>query len=497
MVDYVFRRLLLLPLTLFLIILINFVIINLAPGDPTTVSSISPEGAKQDNQSVALSSDDRYLQFREHYGLTLPILFNRWPWLTEEEIDKGLNEILIFRQNQDKSPLSFKQYDQKRILLGDQARFVMGFLINIILNEANPFPLRQLASSFFVRGGTKQANVGSHLTEEQKVENDSIAKENNFLRTHLFLANDSPEVVQKKGEELKNWYQEQKRARMYELSSTEKWKTFFTETRFSRYFTRVLTLDFGTLRNDNNKRVIDEVLKRFPISLTLSVIPLITTFFLCQLFGFLMAWRHNRPTDRMLTLFFLILYAIPVFVAAPFLIEKVALYHTFPFTNTPIPTHGFTSPERIFDQLTSSERLLDVIQHIALPLIAILYGNLAAQSRLTRTLVLEIKQLDFVRTAFAKGLSTWTVAWKHIGRNAAIILITSLAGSLPVVLGGSLIVETLFEINGFGRFFYEGILNRDYNVVMFSALAGSFLTLIGYLVADLCFAALDPRVSFD
>lgn len=497
MVDYVLRRLLLLPITLFAIVLINFVIINLAPGDPTTVSSVTPEGAKQDNQGVALSSDDRYLQFREHYGLTLPILLNFWPWLTQEDINKTLNEILLFRQHQEESPLSFKEYDQRRILLGDQARFAMRYLLDALSSAQSPFALRQLASSFFVRGGTKQAHVGPRLTEEERADNDSVAKENHFLRTHLFQNSDSVEEVERKSQELKEWYERQKDPRNYEMTPSGRWLSLVGETRFARYFYRVLTLDFGTLRSDNNKRVIDEVLRRFPISLTLAVIPLIITFFLCQIFGFWMAWRHNRPTDRLLTILFLLLYSIPVFVAAPFLIEKVALYHTFPFTHIPIPTHGFTSPDRIYDQLSSSQRLLDVMQHIALPLLAILYGNLAAQSRLTRTLVLEIKQLDFVRTAFAKGLSTWTVAWKHIGRNAAIILITSLAGSLPVVLGGSLIVETLFEINGFGRFFYEGIINRDYNVVMFSALAGSFLTLVGYLIADLSFAALDPRVSFD
>ncbi len=104
---------------------------------------------------------------------------------------------------------------------------------------------------------------------------------------------------------------------------------------------------------------------------------------------------------------------------------------------------------------------------------------------------------DFVRTARAKGLPRSIVLYKHVGRNAAITIVTSLAGSLGVVLGGSLVVETLFEINGFGKFFYDAIINRDYNVIMFSTLAGSFLTLIGYLVADIAYMLLDPRVSLD
>ena len=84
-----------------------------------------------------------------------------------------------------------------------------------------------------------------------------------------------------------------------------------------------------------------------------------------------------------------------------------------------------------------------------------------------------------------------------MGRNASITIVSSLAGSLGLVLGGSLIVEILFDINGFGKFFYDGVINRDYNVIMFSALAGSFLTLIGYLAADLAYMWLDPRITLD
>jgi len=126
-----------------------------------------------------------------------------------------------------------------------------------------------------------------------------------------------------------------------------------------------------------------------------------------------------------------------------------------------------------------------------------MYGTLAVQARISRTAVLEVLRQDYVRTAKAKGVAPWAILFKHVGRNASITIVTSIAGSLGVVLGGSLIVETLFEINGFGKFFYDAILNRDYNVIMFSALAGSFLTLLGYLVADIAYTLLDPRVTLE
>jgi len=272
---------------------------------------------------------------------------------------------------------------------------------------------------------------------------------------------------------------------------------FFFETRFYRYMSRVLTLDFGTLRNDSNKTVISEVTKRFKYSLTLALIPMLITFFLCQFFGFLMAYKQNQWQDYSFNLLFLILYAIPVFVVAPFLIAKVALNGHFPFTNIPIPYSGFTSSDAVYNEETSYQRLFDVMRHIFLPIVAIIYGSLAASARLSRTAVLEVLRQDYVRTARAKGVAPATILFKHVGRNAAITIVTSLAGSLGVILGGSLIVETLFDINGFGKFFYDAIINRDYNVIMFSSLAGAFLTLSGYLVADIAYTLLDPRLTLD
>lgn len=499
MFYYIIRRLLLLPLTLFCIVLVNFVIINLAPGDPTSVTDISPDGAsRRSDRSVAFGGDERYLQFREFYGLTLPVLWNTWPSLSKAAIEKTLTQLLDRRYNPaDKEEMPVREYDNLRVRMGDQSRFVMPHLLDIIEDQSLPLNERQLASHFFVRGGNRPGYIGSNLSPTEREWNDKVAKNDILLHSLLWQQADSPEEIQKKIEGMKEWYEQNKV--FYELDPTfkEKVTIFFFETRFMRYMSRVLRLDFGTLRNDSSKKVIDEVSKRFKYSLTLALLPMLITFFFCQVFGFIMACYQYRWPDYLLNLFFLTLYAIPVFVVAPFLIEKVALHHTFPFTDIPIPISGFTSPDRIYNWQTSSQRLWDVIQHIALPLVAIMYGSIAAQARLSRTAVLEILRQEYVRTAWAKGVSSFMVLFKHVGRNAAITIVTSIAGSLGVILGGSLIVETLFDINGFGKFFYDAVLNRDYNVIMFSALAGSFLTLLGYLMADLAYMWLDPRITLE
>jgi peptide/nickel transport system permease protein len=500
MISYILRRMLLLPITMFFIILVNFVIINLAPGEPTTVTEISAEGlaTRSEGQSVAFGADDRYLQFREHYGLTLPILFNTWPFIHREEVQTTLWRLIHRKEGPDsKEEMSVKNYDDMRIKFGDQARFIMPILLEIIADSRESMETRRMASRFFVRGGTRQSIVGVNLTEAQKAYNRKVSADNQLLESLVFAPEDTPAEIQNKIQEMESWYRANKQFYNFEPSLPVKIREIFLETRFCRYMSRVLTLDFGTMRNDQNKLVINEVSKRFKYSLTLSILPMLITFVLCQLFGFTMAFYQNRLPDVSLNVVFLILYAIPVFVVAPFLIEKIAINHTFPFTKIPIPYSGFTSPESVYANEVSYQRLIDTLQHIFLPIVVIMYGGLALQSRLSRTAVLETLRQDYVRTARAKGLGTLTILGKHVGRNASITIVTAIAGSFGLILGGSLIVETLFDINGFGRFFYEAILNRDYNVIMFSALAGAFLSLIGYLVADIAYTVLDPRVTLE
>ncbi|MBA2728374.1 MAG: ABC transporter permease [Parachlamydiaceae bacterium] len=499
MFNYLIRRLLLLPVTLFCILLVNFVIINLAPGDPTTRTEISAEGAtRKADRSMAFGSDDRYLQFREHYGLTLPILFNNWPFTASEEVHRTI-KILIEQKPSFDNPnaLSVKDYDAIRITFGDQSRFIMPLLLKIIQEPAEPMEYRRMAARFFVRGATMPAFVGPELTKAQRAFNRKISKDTLLLTKQLFLPEDTPEVIDQKVGVLSTWYAENKQEYRYVPTADEKIMIFFFETRFFRYMSRVFTLDFGTLRNDTNKTVLNEVTRRFKYSLTLAIIPMIITFVLCQLLAFTMALYQGRWPDHTLNLFLLVLYAIPIFVAAPFLIEEAIKIHNFPFTDIPIPISGFTSPDAIYNKQTSLQRLTDTLTHLILPLTAIMYGSLAAQTRLSRTAVLEVLRQDYIRTAWAKGVPLSRILFKHVGRNAGITVVTSIAGSLGVLLGGSLIVETLFDINGFGKFFYDAVINRDYNVIMFSALAGSFLTLMGYLLADITYTLLDPRVTLD
>lgn len=491
MISYILRRLCLLPVTLFAIILVNFVILNLAPNEPSNSMQRSNTGdANRQASDNSGWEEHGYLQFREHFGLTLPILGNLWPAISPAK----LNDALV-KLSTKKEEMETQKYHDLYCLWGDRAKFIMPMLLQELTNPENPLALRKIALNLFVRGGTKQGYVGPSLTAEEKDENRQIAKDNDFLGKLRAKTEETVSDIDGKAALLSTFLEEHKQEYTYPMA--KRIGTFFAETRFSRYFRKVVTLDFGTIRTDRNKTVTSEVAKRVKYSLTLALIPMLITFVLCQFFGMLMAVNQNRWPDFTCNLLFLILFAVPIFVVAPFLIEKVALHNHFPFTSIPIPFSGFSSPAELYENLTSFERLKDVTLHIFLPLIAVMYGSLALQARLGRTAFLEVLRQDYIRTARAKGVAKSTMLFKHVGRSAAITIVTSLAASLGVVLGGSLIVETVFEINGFGRFFYDAIVQRDYNVVLYSAFAGSLLTLIGYVIADISYMILDPRVSLE
>lgn len=141
--------------------------------------------------------------------------------------------------------------------------------------------------------------------------------------------------------------------------------------------------------------------------------------------------------------------------------------------------------------------LLDRGWHLVLPIICLSYGSFAFLSRLTRSSMLENLLADYARTARAKGVSEHDVLWKHVFRNSLLPLITVFASLLPGLLAGSVIVESIFSIDGMGKLAVDAVKGRDRELVLSITLISGFLTLIGYLLADILYAIADPRVSYD
>lgn len=141
--------------------------------------------------------------------------------------------------------------------------------------------------------------------------------------------------------------------------------------------------------------------------------------------------------------------------------------------------------------------LLDRLWHLTLPVICLSYGGFAALSKLTRTAVLENLLSDYARTARAKGVSEENVLWRHVFRNSLLPLITVAASLLPSLLAGSIIVESIFSIEGMGKLAIEAVQTRDRELVLSITLLSGVLTLLGYLITDLMYAIADPRISYE
>jgi peptide/nickel transport system permease protein len=141
--------------------------------------------------------------------------------------------------------------------------------------------------------------------------------------------------------------------------------------------------------------------------------------------------------------------------------------------------------------------LLDRMWHLVLPVVCLSYGGLAFLAKLSRSAVLENLTSDYARTARAKGVGERDVLWRHVFRNSLLPLITVSATLLPSLLAGSVIVEAIFSIEGMGKLAVEAVQTRDRELVLSITLISGLLTLVGYLLADLAYAIVDPRVSYD
>jgi peptide/nickel transport system permease protein len=141
--------------------------------------------------------------------------------------------------------------------------------------------------------------------------------------------------------------------------------------------------------------------------------------------------------------------------------------------------------------------LLDRLWHLVLPVLCLTYGGFAFLSKLTRAAVLDNLLADYARTARAKGLAEREVLWRHVFRNSLLPLITVSASLLPSLLAGAVIVESIFSIEGMGKLAVEAVQTRDRELVLSITLISGLLTLVSYLLADLCYAIADPRVSYD
>lgn len=239
-----------------------------------------------------------------------------------------------------------------------------------------------------------------------------------------------------------------------------------------------------------NKPVWSLIMEKFPVSISLGLWTFLISYMVAVPLGIAKAMRTGSRFDLATTLIILIGYAIPGFVLG------VALLVIFGGQLQWFPLRGLTSAH--WDDLTLMGKAMDYLWHIALPVTAMVAGSFAITAILTKNAFLEEIRKQYVLTAQAKGLSKQQVLWRHVLRNALIPIVTGFpAAFIGAFFSGSLLIETLFSLDGLGLLSFESVIRRDYPVVLGSLYLFTLIGLLTKLISDLCYVWVDPRVKFE
>ena len=244
--------------------------------------------------------------------------------------------------------------------------------------------------------------------------------------------------------------------------------------------------DLGISFSSDHRPVAAKIMERLPITIILEFLSLIIIIAIAVPIGVLSAVHQDSIFDKITGVIVFIGFAVPTFWLALLLMIFFGIHLSW------LPISGLRSLN--YEYLTPWAQFIDLAKHLVLPVFISAFGGLAGLSRYMRANMLEVIRQDYIMTARAKGLSERDVIYKHALRNALLPAITILGLSIPGLIGGSVIFETIFAIPGMGQLFYMSVMARDYPTVMGILLIGAILTLLGNLIADVSYALADPRI---
>ncbi len=253
------------------------------------------------------------------------------------------------------------------------------------------------------------------------------------------------------------------------------------------WVSKVLRGDLGASYR-YNEPVWDVIKERFPVSLYYGLVTLVLTYVVCIPLGILKAIKHKTIVDNVSSVLIFIGYAIPGYALGSLLLLYFSVRLEW------FPMGGFVSYS--FEEKDLPGKILDLINHSVLPLICYLVGSFALVTLLLKNHLLDNLAADYIRTAIAKGVSFRQAVTRHAMRNSLIPIATTFGQNITLLVSGSFLIETIFDIDGFGLLGLTAILDRDYPVVMGVILLASFLLLIGNVISDFLVALVDPRIRF-
>ncbi|MBX3581051.1 MAG: ABC transporter permease [Rhizobiaceae bacterium] len=251
------------------------------------------------------------------------------------------------------------------------------------------------------------------------------------------------------------------------------------------YVGNVLRGDLGySYRNSNE--VLNLVLQRLPVTILLVVCSVITAVFFGTMAGVFAARHSHRLADVVISMVVLVFYATPIFLTG------LGLMIVFSVKLKLLPVGGLMTAGFSGSWL---ELIADVATHLILPVVSLSLFYIAIYCRLARASMLQVLEQDYIRTAYAKGLSTYNVIIGHALRNALLPVVTMVGLQIAELFGGALLTETIFSLPGVGRLAYDAVFERDYPLILGVLIVCAFIIILVNLIIDILYTLLDPRVE--
>jgi len=491
MFKYALKRILTFIPMLIAISLLSFVISINAPGDPVErLSKAAGNEGSAEQQSGASKKIKQEL--RKKLGLDLPIFYfsitdlaaSDTLYKVQDKYHKANLEALTHQSGNWEAVSEYylslldlqkahQIIDAKEIVLNDTS-----LSLNRVNEAANQFGFE----------------IGSLLeTSDETLVPLKFEKMNGLLQNHIFLSN------------LRTPLSNVTKSREILFTNATRWKTYIPTISWyggkNQYHLWLLGNGKdrkGLLRGDFGISYIDsqpiesKIWQKVGISFSLSLISIFLAYLISIPIGIYSAYKKDSAADKGMSLVLFVLYSMPSFFVATLLLLQFAN----PDNLSWFPVSGIQDPT-IFDPNWSLwMKLKHRMPFLILPIITYTYGSFAFLSRIMRVGMIDVVSQDYIRTARAKGLGEGKVILKHALRNSLLPVITVFAAIFPMAIGGSIIIEVIFSIPGMGVEVLNSILNYDYPMIITVFTLSGFLTMVGYLVADLLYAVVDPRISY-
>ena len=483
--GYILKRVLIFIPTLFIISLLTFILIAAAPGDPadTMLNRSSGEGQATDR----LATEQSYIQLRHKLGLDMPIFY--FSVTNTAECDT----LIRIAAKNDRETLDRMIFDygnwaqienyyhqlkglQQAVITAKRDSTNADALIGIRNTVENFFIHHEdvVLTSLFTE--LKKEIAAAPSLAEIKTKEEATETAYNKVKAEQTVWKNYIPRIQWSGTE--NQYHRW-------LFGNAKWFGKETDPTTTRGFIRG---DYGI--SFFTKRPVKNVIwDGLWITMLISFFVIVIQYVISIPLGISLAKRKGSTYDSSVTVVLFLTYSLPVFwigTMAIFFLCSPDYLNIFP----PFGLGDATWSDGFFYKFG------DLAYHLVLPLIIASYASFAYLSRQMRGSMLTVLGADYIRTARAKGLPENKIIWKHAFRNSLLPIITIFASFFPELIGGSIILEFLFTIPGLGQITYAAVIQKDYPMILTNTMFAAMLTLVGYLISDILYAVVDPRISY-